>query len=164
MNFSKKIMSPLGSLYLVANKNALISLDNQTSDLYKLAILSESHPVLNLSEIQLNEYFDQKRFEFDIPIELKGTPFQLKVWNALKLIPHGKVWSYGEQANYIKTPKAYRAVGAANGKNPLPIIIPCHRVIGTTGKLVGFSGGIEMKIELLKHEGHQIDGLQLIQN
>jgi methylated-DNA-[protein]-cysteine S-methyltransferase len=77
-------------------------------------------------------------------------------------IPYGKIWSYGEQANFLKSPKACRAVGGANGKNPIPIIIPCHRVVGSTGKLTGYSGGMEMKIELLKLEGHQINGLQII--
>jgi methylated-DNA-[protein]-cysteine S-methyltransferase len=162
MYFSKKISSPLGPLYLVAKEAALVALDNQKNKLYNLATSTETHSVLNNAHAQLNEYFNGKRFEFDLPLAPYGSPFQVKVWNALREIPYGDVWSYGQQAKFIKSPKAFRAVGAANGKNPLPIIIPCHRVVGSSGKLIGYSGGIEMKINLLKHEGHQIDGLQLV--
>jgi methylated-DNA-[protein]-cysteine S-methyltransferase len=162
MNYGKKISSPIGNLYLIANDHALIALDNISNDLYKNAAKSETHKILNLTHKQLDEYFLGKRFEFNLPLEPLGTPFQQKAWKALSKIPYGKVWSYGEQAIFLKSPKACRAVGGANGKNPIPIIIPCHRVIGSTGKLTGYSGGMKMKIGLLKHEGHQIDGLQLI--
>lgn len=160
--YSKMISSPIGELYLVATELALVSLDNHKNDLYNRATSSKNHSVLNRTHAQLNEYFNGKRFEFDLPLAPYGSPFQVKVWNALREIPYGDVWSYGQQAKFIKSPKAFRAVGAANGKNPLPIIIPCHRVVGSSGKLIGYSGGIEMKINLLKHEGHQIDGLQLV--
>lgn len=164
MHYSKKINSPIGHLYLIANETSLIALDNMASDLFKKAIKSESHKVLNLATKQLTEYFSGKRIDFDLPIEPLGTPFQQKAWKALMKIPYGEVWSYGEQAKFLKSPKASRAVGGANGANPIPIIIPCHRVIGSTGKLTGYSGGMKMKIDLLKHEGHQIDGLQLIKS
>ena len=162
MNYSKKISSPIGPLFIIANDHALIALDNISSDLYKQATKSHSHKVLNQTHQQIDEYFLGKRFDFELPLEPIGTAFQQKVWKALMKIPYGKVWSYGQQASYLKSPKASRAVGGANGKNPIPIIIPCHRVIGSTGKLTGYSGGMKMKISLLKHEGHQIDGLQLI--
>lgn len=162
MNYAKKISSPIGDLYLIANKHALIALDNISSDLYKKSCQSTSHKILNLAHKQLGEYFEGRRLVFDLPLEPIGTPFQQKAWKALMKIPYGKVWSYGQQAIYLKSPKASRAVGGANGKNPIPIIIPCHRVIGSTGKLTGYSGGMKMKIGLLKHEGHQIDGLRLI--
>ncbi|MBC7537902.1 MAG: methylated-DNA--[protein]-cysteine S-methyltransferase [Bacteriovorax sp.] len=164
MNYAKKISSPIGDLYLIANDHALIALDNVSNDQYKKAVQSKTHKILNLTHKQLDEYFMGKRIEFDLPLEAIGTPFQQKSWKALMKIPFGSVWSYGEQAKFLKSPKACRAVGGANGKNPIPIIIPCHRVIGSTGKLTGYSGGMKMKIGLLKHEGHQIDGLQLIES
>lgn len=164
MNYAKKISSPIGDLYLIANEKALIALDNKSCELYKKAIKSETHPILNLTSKQLTEYFAGTRCDFDLPIDPIGTAFQQKAWKALMKIPYGKVWSYGEQARFLKAPKASRAVGGANGANPIPIIIPCHRVIGSTGKLTGYSGGMKMKIGLLKHEGHQIDGLQLIKS
>ncbi|MDO9183625.1 MAG: methylated-DNA--[protein]-cysteine S-methyltransferase [Bacteriovorax sp.] len=164
MNYTKKISSPIGTLFLIANDNALISLDIISTSLFEEAIKSENHSILNLTHQQLDEYFLKKRTSFDLPLAPSGTVFQQKAWKALSKIPFGKVWSYGEQAKFLKSPKASRAVGGANGKNPIPIIIPCHRVIGSTGKLIGYSGGMKMKIGLLKHEGHQIDGLQLIKN
>lgn len=101
---------------------------------------------------QLNEYFDGKRSSFDLPMEPKGTEFQNKVWNALKEIPCGETRSYGEIARIIGNEKASRAVGMANNKNPIPIIVPCHRVIGANGKLVGYAGGLDIKEKLLDLE------------
>jgi methylated-DNA-[protein]-cysteine S-methyltransferase len=101
---------------------------------------------------QLREYFNGDRFDFDFPMALKGTPFQLAVWNALKGIPYGETVSYLEIARRIGHPDAVRAVGAANGANPLPIVLPCHRVIGSNGKLTGYGGGIEKKKYLLSME------------
>lgn len=101
---------------------------------------------------QLNEYFDGKRSSFDLPMEPKGTEFQNKVWNALKEIPCGETRSYGEIARIIGNEKASRAVGMANNKNPIPIIVPCHRVIGANGKLVGYAGGVHIKEKLLDLE------------
>ena len=161
-NYSKKISSPIGDLYLVANDRGLIELDTTANEHFKKAMPTTKNEILNLAHIQLDEYFSHKRVKFDLPLEPKGTPFQQKAWKALGKIPYGKVWTYGQQAKFLKSPKASRAVGGANGKNPIPIIIPCHRVIGSTGKLTGYSGGMKMKIELLKLEGHQITGLQLL--
>jgi len=106
------------------------------------------------TEKQLKEYFLRQREEFDIPLKFQiGTDFQRKVWKALQSIPYSKLCSYSDIAQRINSPKAVRAVGAANGKNPIPIIIPCHRVIGKSGKLVGFSSGLDLKRRLLKLEG-----------
>lgn len=101
---------------------------------------------------QIIEYFEGKRKVFDFPYELKGTDFQIKVWNALRAIPYGETRSYKDIAIAIGSPKSCRAVGGANNKNPILIAIPCHRVIGASGKLVGFAGGIEMKEALLTLE------------
>lgn len=104
---------------------------------------------------QLNEYFAGKRTEFDLPLVPAGTGFQKSVWRQLQEIPYGQTISYGELARRVGNPKASRAVGAANGSNPLPIVIPCHRVIGSTGKLTGFGGGIPVKEALLALESKQ---------
>ena len=101
---------------------------------------------------QLDEYFDGSRQDFDLPLKPQGTEFQRRVWQALQQIPYGETWSYGELAKYVGNPKASRAVGAANGINPIPVIIPCHRVIGSNGKLTGFGGGLETKAFLLNLE------------
>lgn len=101
---------------------------------------------------QLDAYFSQRLREFDLPLAPRGTKFQLDVWNTLRKIPYGKTWSYADLAKRIGRPDAVRAVGAANGRNPLPIIIPCHRVIGSNGQLVGFGGGLPIKRWLLELE------------
>ncbi len=102
---------------------------------------------------QLLAYFEGARTTFDLPLAPKGTPFQLAVWKQLAMIPFGTTWSYSELAARIDAPKAMRAVGAANGRNPLPIVLPCHRVIGANGSLIGFGGGLPLKQFLLEHEG-----------
>lgn len=151
--------SPLGRLTLIADTDSLVALyvGNEEKPLLKSANNNPHHPILKKAQIQLEEYFNGSRQTFNLPINPKGTPFQQKAWKALQQINYGEVWSYGQQAKYLKNPKAQRAVGGANGKNPLPIIIPCHRVVGSTGKLTGFSGGMKMKIYLLKHEGREVD-------
>lgn len=102
---------------------------------------------------QLEDYFARKRIEFDLPVDLCGTPFQKKVWNALRTIEYGTTKSYKQIAQEIGAPKAIRAIGGANNKNPLPIIIPCHRVIGSNGNMVGYGGGLDKKEILLGLEG-----------
>jgi methylated-DNA-[protein]-cysteine S-methyltransferase len=164
MNYAKKISSPVGDLYIVVSETALIALDNRSTELYEEADKKKTNDVLNLTIGQLGEYFQGKRKDFSIPLDAQGTEYQKKVWGALMQIPYGEVWSYGEQAKYLKTPNASRAVGGANGKNPIAIIIPCHRVVGSTGKLTGYAGGLDMKVGLLKLEGHHVDGLQLVEN
>jgi methylated-DNA-[protein]-cysteine S-methyltransferase len=106
-----------------------------------------------IANMQLNEYFEGKRKILDLPLKPKGTPFQLAVWEQLQLIPYGKTASYKDIALRINNEKAVRAVGMANNRNPLPIIVPCHRVIGTNGALVGYGGGLGIKQTLLKLEG-----------
>jgi methylated-DNA-[protein]-cysteine S-methyltransferase len=107
---------------------------------------------------QLEEYFKGERREFDLALRLDGTDFQTRAWRNLMEIPYGRTRSYGEQALRIGNPKASRAVGLANGKNPIPIVVPCHRVIGANGSLTGFGGGLARKRWLLAHEGSQIMG------
>jgi methylated-DNA-[protein]-cysteine S-methyltransferase len=155
----KTMKSPIGKITLVSTDEALVALycNDELMPKKDLAKKNEAHKILNLAEQQLNEYFDGRRKTFELPLNPEGTEFQSKAWNALLKIPYGEIWSYGKQAEYLKAPKAQRAVGGANGRNPIPVIIPCHRVIGSTGKLTGFSGGMSMKVYLLKLEGHQVD-------
>ncbi len=108
---------------------------------------------------QLEEYFAGKRKEFDLPLHLSGTEFQVRVLEELRRIPYGRTTSYGAIAKQIGRPKAMRAVGAANGRNPIPIVIPCHRVIGSSGDLTGFGGGLDTKAELLRLEAENSDSL-----
>lgn len=141
--------SPLGQLKLVANKNALISLQFQPKE--SETILFENE-ILIQTKNELDLYFDGKLNLFSIPILLNGTTFQQKVWRELQNIPFGETISYLTLSKNIDNQKAIRAAGTANGKNPIPIIVPCHRVIGSNGNLIGFSGGIENKRWLLNHE------------
>ena len=104
------------------------------------------------------EYFTGNRTTFDLPLDLEGTPFQQKVWRELGSIPFGTTISYGEQARRIGRPQAARAVGAANGRNPVPVVLPCHRVIGSGGALTGFGGGLDTKRTLLRHEEEIVAG------
>jgi methylated-DNA-[protein]-cysteine S-methyltransferase len=101
---------------------------------------------------QLDEYFDGKRTKFDLALDPRGTPFQLRVWSALRDVAYGRTASYGEIARAVGRPRAFRAVGATNGKNPIAIIVPCHRIIGSSGALVGYAGGMNRKRWLLDHE------------
>lgn len=111
---------------------------------------------------QLDEYFSGKRNEFDFPMAQKGTPFQLKVWDELMNIPYGKTISYLQLSKNIKNEKAIRAVGTANGRNNLPIVVPCHRVIGSNGSLTGYGGGLWRKQWLLEHENKYANGVELL--
>jgi methylated-DNA-[protein]-cysteine S-methyltransferase len=115
-------------------------------------ISTEDHPVLQVAVLQLEEYFAGSRTSFDLPLDLRGTEFQQLAWRALASIPYGETTSYGVQAERIGRPRAVRAIGAANGRNPISIILPCHRVVGANGSLTGFAGGIETKRELLAFE------------
>lgn len=114
--------------------------------------LEPTDQVLRTTADQLREYFAGERTEFDLPLQPNGTKFQRQVWTALTEIPYAETWSYGELARHIGQPNAFRAVGAANGQNPLPIIVPCHRVVGSNGKLTGFGGGLPTKQYLLELE------------
>jgi methylated-DNA-[protein]-cysteine S-methyltransferase len=114
--------------------------------------LAAGHPLLRETARQLNAYFARELRQFDLPLILKGTPFQIRAWRALQQIPYGATRTYAEQARAIGAPDAIRAVGAANGRNPIPIVVPCHRVIGSNGKLTGFGGGLPLKRWLLDLE------------
>lgn len=151
----KMMDSPVGPLLLIASEKALVSLlwKNSVGALNDFATPEvKNHPILTKVEIQLNEYFKGERTTFDIPIDPAGTEFQKNVWKQLSKIPYGKTITYGEQAKRLSKPTASRAVGAANGKNPIGIIVPCHRVVGASGSLTGFAGGIEAKKFLLDLE------------
>jgi methylated-DNA-[protein]-cysteine S-methyltransferase len=117
-----------------------------------------AEPVLASAVRQLNEYFAREREIFSIPLRPAGTPFQLRVWKALEEIPYGHTRTYLDIARALGQPAAVRAVGAANGRNPLPIFVPCHRVIGTNGSLTGYGGGLDLKLELLRLEGVLLPG------
>lgn len=153
---SKTIWSPVGELTLVADEGGLAAIlwENDKPDRVRLDALNEKpdHPVLVETERQLNEYFAGARRSFDVPLSFAGTDFQKRVWAALLAIPFGETRSYGEIADELGAPGASRAVGAANGRNPISIIAPCHRVVGSTGKLTGFAGGLEAKAFLLDLE------------
>ncbi len=152
----QEFVSPVGVLTLVASETHLLGVlwKNDQSEKLSLARREQGsrHPVLSRTRTQLKEYFSGKRKEFDLPLEFQGTAFQKQVWKALSRIPYGKTFSYQEIAQQIGAPKACRAVGAANGKNPISIIVPCHRVIGANGTLTGFAGGIATKEKLLNLE------------
>ncbi|EJL6393485.1 methylated-DNA--[protein]-cysteine S-methyltransferase [Vibrio navarrensis] len=157
MNYYTIAPSPLGEMTLQANDEGILGIwfTTQTTRPDDLGQEDANHPVLGLALTQLNEYFLGKRTQFDLPIAAKGTAFQMQVWQALTTIPYGETWSYQELANAVGNPKAVRAVGLANGKNPVSIVVPCHRVIGKNGKLTGYAGGIERKQWLLERESNQ---------
>ena len=159
----KTMDSPIGRLTLVATDEGLAGIlwDNDPPRRVRLNIEAEDkrHPVLVETERQLKEYFAGTRKAFDVKLDIDGTAFQRKVWNALLTIPFGETRSYGQIATQIGNPRAVRAVGAANGRNPVSIIAPCHRVIGSTGKLTGFAGGLDVKAQLLALEGAKSEPL-----
>ena len=115
-------------------------------------LMSHATPLLAEGERQLTEYFAGERERFDLPLELKGTPFQQKVWRALLGIPYGQTCTYGDIARAVDSPRGFRAVGMASNRNPIPILVPCHRVVGAGGALVGYAGGLELKAALLALE------------
>jgi methylated-DNA-[protein]-cysteine S-methyltransferase len=148
------VSSPVGKLRLIASDKGLVAIDvrnvKTSNDQVKNAAAQK---ILSATKKQLEQYFAGKRTAFDIPLDLEGTDFQQLAWRALCRIPFGKTISYGDQAKNIKKPKAFRAVGSANGKNPIPIIVPCHRVVAGDGSLGGYSLGLKMKKQLLALEG-----------
>jgi methylated-DNA-[protein]-cysteine S-methyltransferase len=152
----KTIDSPAGTLKLVASEKGLAALlfRDDDSSLAPLQPIVEqpNHPILLETERQLGQYFDGTRKNFTVPLDFNGTEFQKKVWEALLTIPFGETRSYGEIAQQLGNPTASRAVGAANGRNPISIIAPCHRVIGSNGKLTGYGGGLDTKEMLLALE------------
>ncbi|MEQ9503635.1 MAG: methylated-DNA--[protein]-cysteine S-methyltransferase [Deltaproteobacteria bacterium] len=151
--------SPIGPLRLEANERALtrVDLPNRVDE---RVTGPTNHPVLRAALRELAAYFEGTLQKFETPFELEGTEFQRLAWSALVEIPYATTRSYAEQARAIGRPTATRAVGAANGKNPIPIIVPCHRVLGANGSLTGFGGGVEVKRWLLDHEARHA-GLRL---
>jgi methylated-DNA-[protein]-cysteine S-methyltransferase len=152
----KCVDSPVGRLKLVATDEGLHAIlwpiERPGRVRLNTAVEDARHPVLVEAERQLAEYFDGRRTKFDLKLDFGGTVFQRKVWRALLAIPFGETRSYAQIAEQIGSPGAARAVGAANGRNPISIVAPCHRVIGTGGKLTGFAGGLEAKAYLLALE------------
>jgi methylated-DNA-[protein]-cysteine S-methyltransferase len=158
---AKVVGSPVGALTLVASIDGLAAIlwENDDPARVRLNIVGadERNPILVATERQLAEYFAGRRTAFDLTLDFAGTAFQQKVWQALLTIPFGETRTYAQIARQIGSPTAVRAVGAANGKNPISIVAPCHRVIGSNGKLTGFAGGLDAKAWLLRHEGALLD-------
>jgi methylated-DNA-[protein]-cysteine S-methyltransferase len=148
----KRIPSPVGELTLVGSDAGLRAV-LFAGEAVPAGAVEGPHPVLDEAARQLDEWFAGKRTTFDLPLDLTAaTAFQRRAWLALADIPYATTRSYGEQAGVLGIPRAARAVGAANGRNPLSIVLPCHRLIGANGALTGFSGGLEVKRALLDHE------------
>ena len=155
--FYKMTPTVIGKLKLVASDKGLAAIlwENDKPTRVQLGTLTEDnkHPILRQAERELAEYLDGKRKVFSVKFDPAGTQFQSKVWGALEKIPFGETRSYGEIAKQIGSPAAVRAVGAAIGRNPISVMVPCHRVIGASGKLTGFAGGLKTKAQLLALEG-----------
>jgi methylated-DNA-[protein]-cysteine S-methyltransferase len=148
--------SPVGDLYVAADAMNLRSIVFKNEwDAIKVRlgeVHNESNSLIKRTQTQLREYFAKERTEFDLPVTFSGTPFQKQTWQALLTIPYGQTRSYSDQAKLIGHPRAVRAVGRANGLNPIAIVVPCHRVIGKSGKLTGYAGGLDKKKFLLELE------------
>lgn len=157
---SRSIASPVGILTLSASPHGLTGVQFE-NDIVERFVVADSFSAkereqaaryLEIVEAQLGEYFARQRTVFALKLDLFGTPFQVEVWNSLARIPYGETTSYGQQAKWVGRPAAVRAVGGANGRNPVAIVLPCHRVVGANGSLTGFGGGLERKTWLLEHE------------
>lgn len=148
-----EFVSPIGLMFAEANEDGLLRLgfsDKQSPS--ASAKLNPGFALLQTCQKQLAEYYQGSRREFDLPLAAPGTDFQLQAWKALQTIPYGQTRSYAEQAASIGKATAVRAIGAANGRNPISIVVPCHRVMGKNGALTGYAGGVERKDWLIKHE------------
>lgn len=150
--FTSYLQSPIGIIEIKADEESILSIsfldeEKESTELAENAITKKCKQ-------QLEEYFNSERNEFDVPLNLSGTEFQNKVWLGLQIIPFSKTISYLQLAKNLGDPKCIRAAGTANGKNPFAIIVPCHRVIGSNGDLVGYAGGLWRKQWLLEHEGN----------
>ena len=155
--YRARVKSPIGDIIIESDGESITRLgrigDTDYGDEW---VEVDEHAPIKEAAQQLDAYWAGELFDFDLPLAPAGTPFQKKVWCALQEIPYGKTVSYGEIAREIGAPTASRAVGAANGRNPIAIVVPCHRVIGSTGKLTGYAGGLDMKEHLLAHEARFI--------
>lgn len=148
MQFERVLETPIGKITLCADEAGICDLKfGAQSD------RADASPLLDCARLELEEYFAGRRRAFSVPLSIHGTPFQERVWHALMEIPYGETISYGELARRIGNEKACRAVGMANHANRIPIIIPCHRVVGANGRLTGYAGGLEIKRILLETEG-----------
>ncbi len=149
--------TPIGALQVACDDSGLryVMFENNKYDAPHRGDWKRDTEATREAREQLLQYFAGDIKEFDLLLNPVGTEFQVQTWNMLAKIPFGETWSYGQLANKIGSPKAVRAVGAANGRNPIPIILPCHRVIGSNGSLTGFGGGLPTKQWLLEHEGHE---------
>jgi len=158
LTFSRRTCeAPFGVVTVIGSdlgiRFVIFSNDAHPKPLEKLHISdTEIHGFVNAAITQLEEYFAGSRRDFELPLDLHGTQFQVAAWNALAEIPYGRTASYGQQAASIGRPKAVRAIGGANGRNPVAIVLPCHRIVGADGSLTGFGGGIAVKKWLLDHE------------
>ncbi len=160
IHFRTTMPSPIGTLTIVANDEAIVAIDWDGESGHEASLADteirdvgpDDHHVLAVALRQLAEYFAGERTEFALPLAAVGTPFQHQAWDALVRIPFGETVSYGEQADMLGDRNKARAVGAANGRNPIPIVVPCHRVVGSNGHLTGFAGGLAAKAWLLDHE------------
>jgi len=154
---TSRFASPIGELVITASDSGLTGVRFPGKGPVAAAQRDDgpgpARSLLARTSEQLAEYFAGTRTTFDVPLDAGGTPFERRVWDALRTIPYGTTLSYGELARRLGDQRATRAVGAANGKNPIPIIVPCHRVIGANGALTGFGGGLDRKRWLLEHEG-----------
>ena len=148
-----RLATPVGELLLTASDTALTGVWFSPFDVRPEWTPDDRHAVLLRASRQLTEYFAGTRTTFDLPLDPEGTAFEHRVWDLLRAIPYGTTTSYGVLARRLGDVKVTRAVGAANGKNPIPIIVPCHRVVGSRGELTGFGGGLDRKRWLLEHEG-----------
>lgn len=159
MKYYTHYQSPVGRLTLQASDEGLLGawFDKQSTAPQDFGMQDDKHPILMQTMLEYEEYFAGTRQQFDVATDAQGTVFQKQVWSMLTKIPFGETWSYQDLAIAIDNPKAVRAVGLANGKNPISIIVPCHRVIGKNGKLTGYAGGIENKQQLLVHESQKAD-------
>lgn len=154
------IHTPFGTLRLIgsdAGIRAILWPDERDGRVtFDDDVIDGEHVILREAAVQLQAYIDGDRDDFDLPLDPAGTDFQRDVWNALLEIPYGQTATYGELADRLDRPGAARAVGAATGRNPISIVVPCHRLVGSTGALTGFAGGIETKRWLLEHESNSL--------
>jgi len=152
--FVARMSSPIGPLFLAASEKGLVRLEfhDRVQKMKSGVELTEDEASLAPYAFELDEYFNGKRRDFSFPLDLRGTVFQLASWNALLAIPYGETRSYADIARAIGHPQAYRAVGMSNNRNPIAIVVPCHRVIASSGSLCGYGGGLELKRKLLELE------------
>lgn len=149
----RRVSSPVGGIVVTANDEGVTSLEfDEDTNIEPRSGSAKATTIVERAAEQLQQYFAGERRDFDLPLAPKGTDFQRAVWAALSRIPYGTTISYKEQATWVGNPKATRAVGSANGRNPIAIVVPCHRVIGSDGRPTGYASGIDRKLWLLEHE------------